>query len=61
MKINNVEWIDLGTPEALWILEGLKFGPLIVAMDSHGGSLYADLDKEVAKNADAIRKKIGIS
>jgi tartrate/fumarate subfamily iron-sulfur-dependent hydro-lyase beta chain len=61
MKIKRVEWLDLGTPEALWVMDGMHFGPLIVAMDAHGGSLYADLEKEVAKNAEAIRKKLGIA
>lgn len=61
IKIKGVEWLDLGTPEALWILDGKNFGPLIVAMDSHGGSLYANLDKEVAKNAETIRKRLEIT
>ena len=36
----NVEWLDLGMPEAIWDLNVDKFGPLIVAMDSEGNSLY---------------------
>lgn len=39
-KIENVEWLDLGMPEAIWNLKVKDFGPLIVAMDSHGNSLY---------------------
>lgn len=60
MKVKGVEWIELGTPEALWILEGDNFGPLIVAMDAHGNSLYAELEARVQKNAESIRKKLGI-
>jgi len=39
-KIENVDWLDLGMPEAMWNLKVKNFGPLIVAMDSHGNSLY---------------------
>ncbi len=34
-------WEDLGMPEAMWVLEVEDFGPLIVAMDARGNSLYA--------------------
>lgn len=39
-EINNVYWLDLGIPEAIWELKVDSFGPLIVAMDSHGNSLF---------------------
>ncbi|MCC7553486.1 MAG: FumA C-terminus/TtdB family hydratase beta subunit [Methanobacteriaceae archaeon] len=39
-KIENVEWLDLGMPEAIWNLKINSFGPLIVGMDSNGNSLY---------------------
>ena len=39
-KIESVDWLDLGMPEAMWNLKVKDFGPLIVAMDSHGNSLY---------------------
>ena len=39
-KIESVDWLDLGMPEAMWNLKVDSFGPLIVAMDSHGNSLY---------------------
>ncbi|MDO5848804.1 MAG: FumA C-terminus/TtdB family hydratase beta subunit [Methanobrevibacter sp.] len=39
-EIENVNWLDLGMPEAMWQLKVKDFGPLIVAMDSHGNSLY---------------------
>ncbi|MEX2683990.1 MAG: FumA C-terminus/TtdB family hydratase beta subunit [Candidatus Sigynarchaeota archaeon] len=42
----DVAWIDLGIPEAAWILEVEKFGPLIVAQDAHGADLYADVVKK---------------
>ena len=33
--------------------------PLLVGMDSHGGSLFADNQKEVASRRDAVLKSIG--
>ena len=39
-KINNVHWLDLGIPEAIWELEVNNFGPLFVAIDSQGNSLF---------------------
>ena len=39
-EIESVDWLDLGMPEAMWNLKVKDFGPLIVAMDSHGKSLY---------------------
>ena len=39
-KIESVDWLDLGMPEAIWNLKVKDFGPLIVAMDSDGNSLY---------------------
>jgi fumarate hydratase subunit beta len=61
LKYKGVEWYDLGMPEALWIFEANNFGPLTVAMDCHGNSIYANVDKEVMKNAEAIRKRLGIA
>ena len=40
LKVESVRWLDLGEPEALWQLEARGFGPLVVAIDSQGKSLY---------------------
>ena len=39
-KIESVNWLDLGMPEAIWNLKVKDFGPLIVVMDCKGNSLY---------------------
>jgi len=39
--IKEVYWQDLGMPEAIWVLEVKDFGPLVVAIDVRGKSLYA--------------------
>ncbi|WP_297468102.1 FumA C-terminus/TtdB family hydratase beta subunit [Thermococcus sp.] len=38
-RVKAVHWLDLGIPEALWVLEVEDF-PVIVAIDAHGNSLY---------------------
>jgi L(+)-tartrate dehydratase beta subunit len=40
--IEDVDLDDLN-PESLWKFRVKGFGPLVVAMDSHGGSLYAQV------------------
>ena len=36
-----VYWLDeLGMPEAVWIFKVKEFGPLVVAIDSYGKSIY---------------------
>lgn len=47
LEVKGVNWIDLGVPEAIWELEVKDFGPLVVAMDSHGNNLYKEVRKEI--------------
>jgi len=44
--IESIEDVDLDdlNPESLWQFRIRDFGPLLVAMDSHGGSLYDAVD-----------------
>jgi tartrate/fumarate subfamily iron-sulfur-dependent hydro-lyase beta chain len=39
-EVRGVHWLDLGPPEAMWVLGVRGFGPLLVAVDSRGGDLY---------------------
>jgi L(+)-tartrate dehydratase beta subunit len=55
--IEAIEDVDLDdlNPESLWRLAIKGFGPLLVAMDSHGGSLYDGVAAVAAKRrADAL-------
>jgi L(+)-tartrate dehydratase beta subunit len=57
--IEAIEDVDLDDlhPESLWKFRVNGFGPLIVAMDSHGASLYAQVNTAAAaRRADALRK-----
>ncbi|MBS7633368.1 fumarate hydratase C-terminal domain-containing protein [Candidatus Bathyarchaeota archaeon] len=60
-NVRGVEWLDLGTPEALWIFEVEEFGPLAVAIDSHGNNIFLDVAKNVEANKQRIYQKLGIS
>jgi fumarate hydratase subunit beta len=55
-KVVGVEWLDLGIPEAVWVLDVEKFGPLVVSMDSCGNSIYADVKQNVKKNLASIKE-----
>lgn len=59
-QVKGVEWSDLGMPEALWILEVEDFGPLTVAIDSHGNNLFETIQTNVANEKQKIYRKLGI-
>ena len=57
--IEAIEDVDLDdlNPESLWKFRVRGFGPLLVAMDSHGASLYADVKNAAqARRAEALRR-----
>ena len=60
--IDQIEDVDLDdlNPESLWKFKINQFGPLLVAMDSHGGSIYQNVRAEVATNKAAVLKRLGI-
>jgi fumarate hydratase subunit beta len=51
-RIIDVAWLDLGMPEALWIMEVDHFGPLIVAIDSTGANLFEQIKTKTNQNRD---------
>jgi fumarate hydratase subunit beta len=58
--VSDVHWLDLGMPEALWILHAKDFGPLIVGMDSHGNSLFSDVESKTQENLPDVKKRLGL-
>jgi L(+)-tartrate dehydratase beta subunit len=58
-QIEDVDMDDLN-PESLWRFKIHDFGPLLVAMDSHGGSIYQEVKSDVAKNKIDVLKSLGI-
>jgi L(+)-tartrate dehydratase beta subunit len=59
-EITDVDLDDLN-PESLWKFRVKGFGPLLVAMDSHGGSLYASVGERVADRRAAALAALGAS
>lgn len=57
-SIEEVHWLELGVPEAMWVLNAKKFGPLVVGMDSHGGSIYRELKKNATEKIEALYGKV---
>jgi fumarate hydratase subunit beta len=60
-NVRSVEWFDLGIPEAMWVFEVEDFGPLAVAIDSHGNNLFLDVQRNVEANKQKVYQKLGIS
>jgi fumarate hydratase subunit beta len=59
-QIKDVAWLDLGMPEALWILEVERFGPLIVAIDAAGENLFERVKAGVEQNRQKVYKIAGL-
>jgi fumarate hydratase class I len=52
--VEGVDWMDLGSPEAIWHLRVVQF-PLIVTMDSHGRSLHREVFERSAAALGALK------
>lgn len=59
-RVQGVEWLDLGIPEAMWIFEAEMFGPLVVAIDTYGRNLFADVAQKVEINKHKIFQKYNL-
>jgi L(+)-tartrate dehydratase beta subunit len=57
--IENVYFEDL-MPECLWQFRVRDFGPLTVAMDAHGASIYRDVAATAEARLASIYAKLGI-
>ncbi len=53
-EVLGVYWEDLGMPEAVWRMKAAELGPLVVAMDAHGRSLFQEIEDKVKKNAASL-------
>jgi L(+)-tartrate dehydratase beta subunit len=60
--IEAIEDVDLDdlNPESLWKFRIKGFGPLLVAMDSHGGSLYTTVQAAVADRRAQALAHLGV-
>ncbi len=58
-EVEDVYWEHLH-PEALYKFRVKNFGPLTVAMDSHGRHLYEEVKEETRRRLPEIYRKLGI-
>ncbi len=58
-QIEDVDMDDLN-PESLWKFRIRDFGPLLVAMDSHGGSLYSVVADEAQSRRAKVLASLGV-
>ena len=56
-EITDLEWEDLGMPEALFVLKVKEFGPLIVSIDTGGNNLFEDKKKELHEKLACLLKE----
>ena len=53
-EITDVEWMDFGMPEALWVMKVKEFGPLIVSIDAQGNNLFENNTKIFKERFDKL-------
>ena len=60
--IEQIEDVDLDdlNPESLWKFRVKGFGPLLVSMDSHGGSLYTQVNEAARSKRAAALASLGV-
>jgi fumarate hydratase subunit beta len=49
-EVCGAEWLDLGMAEAMWKFKVERLGPLTVAMDSEGNSLYENVRSKLKRD-----------
>jgi fumarate hydratase subunit beta len=59
-RVKGVEWLDLGSPEALWILEVEDFGPLTVIIDPEGRNHYDETRARIKPNLLEAYRMMGL-
>ena len=60
--VESIEDVDLDdlNPESIWKFRVRGFGPLLVAMDSHGASLYEAVDREARARREKTLFRLGV-
>lgn len=57
-EVEAVKWLDLGMPEAIWVMRVKEFGPLIVSIDTRGNNLFEKNKKIFNLKKEAIVEEI---
>ena len=54
--VKTVHWLDLGMPEAVWVLRVEEFGPLIVGIDSNDNDIFEKVREKAEKVLKNLRR-----
>ncbi|MDW7660787.1 MAG: L(+)-tartrate dehydratase subunit beta [Bacillota bacterium] len=56
-EVEEVHWLDLGMPEALWVCRVKEFGPLIVSIDAEGNNIFEQnkVDFNIKKEKELVK------
>ncbi len=61
VEVEDVFWLDeLGMPECLWVYRAERFGPVAVAIDSHGTNLFDQMYAKMEKNRPRAYELAGL-
>ena len=55
-KVLAVHKLDFGVPEAMWVIDVKDF-PVVVTMDSHGGSLHVAVEERSQEVLEGLMQK----
>jgi fumarate hydratase subunit beta len=55
-EVKAVYWLELGMPEAVWVLRVKEFGPLIVGIDAKGRDIFAEVREKAEKVFEEAKK-----
>jgi tartrate/fumarate subfamily iron-sulfur-dependent hydro-lyase beta chain len=56
-KVLGAHWLDLGMPEAVWVIEVKNWGPLVVAMDAYGGNIFKEVKEKAIEKINEILRQ----
>ena len=57
-EVEDVQWQELGMPEAMWVMRVKEFGPLVVSIDTHGNNLFEINKKHFTEVKDEVLETI---
>lgn len=57
-EVERVEWLELGMPEAIWVMRVKEFGPLIVSIDTRGNNLFEANKQDYNTRKTAVVERI---
>lgn len=60
-EVVDVQWLDLGEPEAAWVVVAREMGPLVVGIDSTGDTLFGRMRAKMTPRLVEVNRRAGIA